>query len=75
MSQQFYTKKVYCMNCSFTGDVKIPKGQFIDETRCPKCGCIDLRKEFWEVCGISLMVGDGDSGIDNGVVTIRGIFN
>ena len=39
-----YKAKVYCKNCDFKGEIEIPKGQTIENTKCTNCGNAELMK-------------------------------
>jgi len=44
--EEKYELDVYCQNCDFRGKVSIPKGTPFKEYPCPKCGIIDLEKDY-----------------------------
>ena len=39
-----YNQEVYCTNCDFGGPIDIPKGQVVENTACPNCGNMTLKK-------------------------------
>ncbi len=41
-----YTANVYCKNCDLREAIEIQKGKRIEEIMCPKCGTLDLVKNY-----------------------------
>lgn len=44
--KEYYSVYVDCWNCndSEVNEIKIPKGQKVEDTPCPNCGCNNLHK-------------------------------
>lgn len=40
-----YQIKVRCVNCGYEDLTNIPKGQTVDSSECPNCGCYELKKD------------------------------
>ena len=39
-----YELETVCSNCGRNGNMSIPKGQKVSDTKCPRCDCEMLRK-------------------------------